>query len=224
MASLILMYAAWEGEFAVSSALKYARMGIAVLENLSLRGSGWPETCIEAIKGMESALLTQPSYDLGPKPPTTMKNAEQSISTHPQTVRSTSQQETYHPPVQDESENGYPGLTPVASNSAVMNGYQEPPNSAAYHSFPSLAQGPHPGGAYDAAIFAPPDNIGDFSQLMDGAGNTMTGQSSAGLIFGNMTGTNPAFNLNFADQDSAMFSNDLWSVADGPWMIHNNFL
>ena len=71
MACLILMYAAWEEELATSSALKYARMGIAILENLSLRGSSWPETCIEAIKGMESAFSTQPTNTNQFKIPTT---------------------------------------------------------------------------------------------------------------------------------------------------------
>jgi hypothetical protein len=33
--------AAWEEEFPTSTALKYARMGIAILENLSLRGSSY---------------------------------------------------------------------------------------------------------------------------------------------------------------------------------------
>jgi hypothetical protein len=62
-------------------------------------------------------------------------------------------------------------------------------------------------------------------------GFNMNGQTSAGLIFGNMANSNAAFNPGIPGQDSLAFSDpsslfmgDLWSVADGPWMIQGNML
>ncbi|KAE8395178.1 fungal-specific transcription factor domain-containing protein [Aspergillus alliaceus] len=56
MSCLILVYAAWEGGFPALSASRYAKTGLSILQNLSLRGSTWPQTCIEAIRDLESAL------------------------------------------------------------------------------------------------------------------------------------------------------------------------
>ncbi|CAG8256577.1 unnamed protein product [Penicillium olsonii] len=232
MACLILMYAAWEEELATSSALKYARMGIAILENLSLRGSSWPETCIEAIKGMESAFSTQPTNTNQFKIPTTTNSAERPEH-HPQTTPSTDRRRTQFLPVQDGTETGDSGLTPVRPRSSTMNGYQESPISVGIQPFQPAARphlhGSNPTETYDSAIFSPPDNMGNYAEMLDPAGNFLGGQSSAGLIFGSMAESNAAFNPNFAGPDSLPFSssmpmNDLWSVADGPWMIHNNFL
>ncbi|KAE8377174.1 fungal-specific transcription factor domain-containing protein [Aspergillus bertholletiae] len=61
MSCLILVYAAWEGDFPVVSASRYAKEGLSILQNLSLRGSTWPQTCIEAIHDLESALSNPPS-------------------------------------------------------------------------------------------------------------------------------------------------------------------
>ncbi|CAG8935877.1 unnamed protein product [Penicillium salamii] len=232
MACLILMYAAWEDEFATSSALKYARMGIAVLENLSLRGSSWPETCIEAIKGMESAFSTQSSNAHQFKVPTTINGTEKS-QYPPQTTPSIDRRRTQFLPVQEGPEAGDPGLTPVRPRSSTMTGYQESPVPVGIQPFQSAVrstpQGSNPAEAYDSAIFSPSDNMTNYAEMLDPAGNPISGQSSAGLIFGNMAESNAAFNPNFAGSDSLPFSssmlmNDLWSVADGPWMIHNNFL
>jgi hypothetical protein len=82
---------------------------------------------------------------------------------------------------------------------------------------------------YDSAIFSPSDNVGNLAEVLDPTGNNFNGQSSAGMIFGNTADNNGVFNPSFAGQDSlpltsSMFMNDFWSVADGPWMIHNNFL
>ncbi|CAG8101930.1 unnamed protein product [Penicillium salamii] len=232
MACLILMYAAWEDEFATSSALKYARMGIAVLENLSLRGSSWPETCIEAIKGMESAFSTQSINAHQFKIPTTINGTEKP-QYHPQTTPSIDRRRTQFLPVQDGPDAGDPGLTPVRPRSSTMTGYQESPVPVGIQPFQSAVRstpnGSNPAEAYDSAIFSPSDNMANYAEMLDPAGNPISGQSSAGLIFGNMTESNAAFNPNFAGSDSLPFSssmlmNDLWSVADGPWMIHNNFL
>lgn len=234
MACLILMYAAWEEEFPTPTALKYARMGIAILENLSLRGSSWPETCIKAIKGMESAFETYTSSGQQSEPTATFNSGGRSTHIHAQPTPSTDKRISRILPVQDgNNEIGDVGLSSVRPQTSTPNGYQGRPVSAGIHPFQSSIRSPvqdlGPAANYDTAVFSPSDNIGNFSEALDPAENYLGGQSSAGLIFGNMADGNPAFNPSFAGQDSLPFSssmlmNDLWSVADGPWMIHNNFL
>lgn len=233
MACLIIMYAAWEEEFPVTSALKHARIGIAVLENLSLRGSSWPETCIEAIKGMESAFLTQASNTQQKKSTATRNSMERSTQSHPAATPSIGRRRSQFIPTQDEHETGDPGITPVKQNSSGMNGYQEDPISAGIDQSRSsvhpIAQAPNLGEAYDSAIFSSSDNNGNYAEMLDTFGNAVDGRTSAGLIFGNMAESNTTSNPSFVGQDSlpfssSMFMNDLWNVADGPWMIHNNFL
>ncbi|KAJ6124187.1 hypothetical protein N7471_011504 [Penicillium samsonianum] len=235
MACLILMYAASEEEFPTPTALKYARMGIAILENLSLRGSSWPETCIEAIKGMESAFETHKSSGHQYKATATFNGAERPTQPHGQATPSTTGKRISRMlPVQDgNNEVGDTGLTPIRPQTLASNGCQGRTVSTLIHPFQSStrspAQGFGPAENYDSAVFSPSDNIGNFAEALDPAEGYLNGQSSAGLVFGNMADANPAFNPSFAGQDSLPFSssmlmNDLWSVADGPWMIHNNFM
>jgi hypothetical protein len=231
MACLILMYAAWEEEFATSTALKYARIGTAILENLSLRGSSWPETCIEAIKGMESAFKTQTASDQQSKAPTISNGIGRSTEPPNQATPSRDRRAFHYLPMQDEdTEVGDARLTPVRAQSSATNGLHGRLTSAGFHSSRSPLHSPAQGlghtESYDSAGFSP--SIGNFAEVLDPAENSLV-QSSAGLIFGNMVDGNAAFNPSFAGQDSMPFSssmlmNDLWSVADGPWMIHNNFL
>ncbi|PYH49441.1 CeGAL family transcription factor, partial [Aspergillus saccharolyticus JOP 1030-1] len=56
MSCLILLYAAWTHHFSNEGALRYARIGIAVLQNIAQREREWPQTCIEAIEDLCSAL------------------------------------------------------------------------------------------------------------------------------------------------------------------------
>ncbi|EKV09678.1 C6 transcription factor, putative [Penicillium digitatum] len=233
MACLILMYAAWNEEFPVLTALKYARMGIAILENLSLRGSSWPETCIEAIKGMQSAFKTQTSSGHQPKPTATFHGRGRSSQPNSQATPSTDRRISRMLPAQNENnEISETGLTPIRSQALAPNGCQGRPASTEIRplqaSIRSPAQGLGPAENYDSAVFSPSSNFGNFAEALDPAENYLSGQSSAGLIFGNMADRNSAFNPSFAGQDSLLFSssmlmNDSWSVADGPWMIHNNF-
>ncbi|KGO41509.1 Transcription factor, fungi [Penicillium expansum] len=234
MACLILMYAAWEEEFPTPTALKYARMGIAILENLSLRGSSWPETCIEAIKGMESAFETQTSSGQQSRAAAIFKGAGRPAQPHAQATPSTDKRISRMLPVQNgNNELGDTGLASIQPQALAPNGYQGRSVSTGIHPFQSPIRSPvrglGPAENYDSAVFSPSDNMGNFAEGLDPAENYFGGQSSAGLIFGNMADANPAFNPSVAGQDSLPFSssmlmNDLWSVADGPWMIHNNFL
>ncbi|KAJ5963862.1 uncharacterized protein N7479_003738 [Penicillium vulpinum] len=235
MACLILMYAAWEEEFSTPTALKYARMGIAILENLSLRGSSWPETCIEAIKGMQSAFQTQASSVQKAKASAATVNGAERLTQSPaQATPLTNKRISRMLPVQDgNDEIGDAGLTPIRPRALTPNGYEGHPVPTGIHPFQSSIRSPIQGLSstenYDSAVFSPSDNIGNFAETLDPAENYLSGHSSAGLVFGNMADGNPAFNPSFSGQDSLPFSssmpmNDLWSVADGPWMIHNNFL
>ncbi|KAJ5171307.1 uncharacterized protein N7500_004090 [Penicillium coprophilum] len=233
MACLILMYAAWEEEFPTSTALKYARIGIAILENLSLRGSSWPETCIEAIKGMESAFESQKSNSQQAKATAAFSGTEKSAQPHTQATAWIDKRVSRMLPVQDgDNEIDDTGVSPIRPQALAPNGYNSRPVSTAItpsqSSIRSPLQGLGPAGNYDSAVFSPSDTIGNFAEVLDPAENYLNGQSSAGLVFGNIAEGNPAFNPSFAGQDSLPFSssmlNDLWSVADGPWMIHNNFL
>lgn len=238
MACLILMYASWEGEFPVSTALKYARMGICVLANLALRGSSWPETCIEAIKGMESAL--------------SMNAAGHQQNENPTGAIVTERQSAHHNPAfapgrkATKSVNGQPtpgrsrqsagaNLTPARPENPGAGVNQDCSSTVGTQQLDpvigsSAARGFDTGEHYDSATFSP-QIPGQGHGVVSSDGFYTNGQTSAGLIFGNMANSNAPFNPGIARQDLLPFSDpssflmsDLWSVADGPWMIHGNLL
>ncbi|KAJ5390842.1 transcriptional regulator family: Fungal Specific TF [Penicillium cataractarum] len=202
MACLILMYASWEGELPVSTALKYAKMAVHVLENLALRGSSWPETCIEAIKSMESALSTNiPGNNpqaIPAGPPGSAGGAN---------INQVSQERST-----PTGENGLLDRNQRRLSSRVN------PTSVPYDH-------------YDSTIFSTPRNPGNDINDPSNDEQMLNAQNSAGLIFGNLVNNTAPFYPGIAGQDplpfsdpSSLFMNDLWSVADGPWMIHGNFL
>lgn len=228
MACLIMMYASWEGELPIPTALKYAGMGISILENLALRGSSWPETCIEAIRSMESA-LSQNSSD---RQHGNTENGESMVQHNmARTPARTTQANA--PPAQD-TRRPSPRLTPtsVPSNNQRGASYGDFQTATPHLGGPGLSagtQGIDPRQPYDSAILSP-QNAANGLDHFTGNGLPLNGQTSAGLIFGNMAGTMTSF-PGLAGQDSFPFSEpsshlmgDLWSVADGPWMIHGNFL
>lgn len=236
MACLILMYASWEGDFPVPTALRYARMGISVLHNLALRGSSWPETCIEAIKGMESAFLTNQSGG-SHENPAGMATSDRNASEHTQAeTAGTDTRRASVPQAQNvRCQSAAINITPARSNTrgAGTIAYQDASRSMAIkqieHSTGSALRGVDPGGQYDSAIFSP-SNAENVMDMNPNDGSCLNGQTSAGLIFGNMANSNTAFNpglgqdlFPFSDP-SSLFMGDLWSVADGPWMIHGNML
>lgn len=223
MACLILMYASWEGELATTPALRYARIGINVLENLSLRGSSWPETCIEAIRGMESALTN-----------TNTSGVELSVGHNPHQPQTVPRDQFTKTPTRlptEERHRQSTGFNPQASRRdreppARQPG--EPSSLGSEHLDSSLSSsGVHAIDPGDAPILSPYDPQAPPAEISAyGAG-----QSSAGLIFGNVANANAPFYPGIAGQDplpfsdpSSLFMSDIWSVADGPWMIHGNFL
>lgn len=227
MACLILMYASWEGELPVPTALKYARMGISVLQNLALRGSSWPETCIEAIESMELALSTSTSqhdtpardlpsdryssqYNLGSTEPSINKRQTPSKGRKPSRPNITPTRCTPRDQISTHQD-GSPALTtqPV----------DQPPNSTILEVESAET--------CDSVIFSPSNPTDGLGMSSDGL--YPNGQTPADLIFGNMAGSNAQFNPGLVDRDSfpfldpsSLFLGDLWSVADGPWMIHEN--
>ncbi|KAJ5925576.1 transcriptional regulator family: Fungal Specific TF [Penicillium verhagenii] len=217
MACLILMYASWEGELPVATALKYARMGISVLEHLVLRGSSWPETCIEAIKSMESALLS----NIRPQETSSGLVANDRILTRNQTAS----------PRNLTPRRSVGGISTLASSdNQVTNSSQVNPPSMTAQRFRTPTNPTNFGQPTDSAIIAPHDNHALAIDLPALDVYSSNGQTSAGLIFGNMANTNSnIYSGNIGQEaqpfsDASFFMNDLWSVADGPWIIDGNFL
>ncbi|KAL2831145.1 fungal-specific transcription factor domain-containing protein [Aspergillus cavernicola] len=179
MSCLILVYAAWEGEFPASSASRYAKTGLSILQNLSRRGNTWPQTCIEAVRDLDSALTTPeqatPMYpsivdnDKGNKGPTTTSDTLDtgiSLEYHQQTPSTPGEGLLSNPLAAAAASNQW-------SNSSIIFGNQ--------------------------AI----DNLGVASGFRMGLGF-------------------PEFSIG-GDGEEGLGIGDLWSLADGPWLIHENY-
>ncbi|KAH1497844.1 hypothetical protein KXV92_000144 [Aspergillus fumigatus] len=223
MSCLILMYAASEGEFSSISALKYAKLGISILENLSLRKSSWPETCIEAIRGLESALrinLDSDSREQTPVPRTFSRRTQRT------TLSALSERRVDVEPNgsmdQDEgSSRADPLPSPWTSKRSTFNITEiTSSHSTSTHEQRPLSEQAHHPSSYDlnndqSTIGIETDNMDDYN--------------SAGLVFGDTMGSQFPFAI-AAGLDLAPFSTadpcavtNLWSIADWPWMIHENF-
>ncbi|KAK9548146.1 hypothetical protein V6Z79_008966 [Aspergillus fumigatus] len=223
MSCLILMYAASEGEFSSISALKYAKLGISILENLSLRKSSWPETCIEAIRGMESGLrinLDSDSREQTPVPRTFSRRTQRT------TLSALSERRVDVEPNgsmdQDEgSSRADPLSSPWTSKRSTFNITEiTSSHSTSTHEQRPLSEQAHHPSSYDlnndqSTIGIETDNMDDYN--------------SAGLVFGDTMGSQFPFAI-AAGLDLAPFSTadpcavtNLWSIADWPWMIHENF-
>ncbi|KAJ5591337.1 transcriptional regulator family: Fungal Specific TF [Penicillium hetheringtonii] len=224
MACLILMYASWEGELPVTTALKYAKMGVSVLENLALRGSSWPETCIEAIKGMESALTStkslgtevireNTSHASRPGPgeqytKTPDRSAAENIIRQSNSIGNLSASHDRVPSArQDNQSLGTQNMNSALSPSAV-----------------------HVVDSGDPSMLSPYTTHGNPTDVTTDS-QCATGQFPAGLIFGNVANANAPFHPGISGQDqfpfsdpSSLFMSDMWSVADGPWMIHGDLV
>ncbi|GLB07538.1 hypothetical protein AtubIFM57258_002881 [Aspergillus tubingensis] len=228
MACLILMYASWEGELPIDTALKYGRMGTSVLQNLALRGSSWPETCIEGIKSMVSALSMNKSSREDHENTAGILSDGNASQLGPSNIRGAMRPESQH--------RSHPSAS-MGMNSTFPNTHRTGPTT--YHRLsPSMSpQQFEPSTDSAPRGFNPtehcdsPNLIRNASDMVDIISNDAShAQTSAGLIFGNMANSNAVLNqglgqdpLSFSDP-SYLFMNDLWSVADGPWIIHGNML
>ncbi|GKZ79535.1 hypothetical protein AnigIFM56816_003734 [Aspergillus niger] len=224
MACLILMYASWEGELPTNTALKYGRMGTSVLQNLALRGSSWPETCIEGIKSMVSALsMNQSNRDHENAAGAFDGNASQ--LGHSDTGRAI-RPESQHQSRPSASMGMHSEFSNIHKTGPTMY-HGLSPSTSSQHFEPLTEPGPHGVNPAEPATPRNSSNVMDMN-LNDGAHSNP--QRSAGLIFGNMANSNAVLNqglgqdpFSFSDP-SYLFMNDLWSVADGPWIIHENML
>lgn len=224
MACLILMFASWEGEFPVPTALKYARIGVSTLEHLALRGSSWPETCLEAIRSMESALMTSASSD-GQSSQGALADGDPAHN-HKSGARDNAS--GIQPQHRDYQLAG--SSVPVApshaeeDHSSVRTRNLERPASSATRVDPGVPYD-------DTTIISSHVPQGNEVEMPSNDNFFPNGQTSGGLIFGNMATGNGPFYPGIAGQDPFSFSDplslampDLWSVADGPWMIDGNLL
>ncbi|KAJ5887543.1 transcriptional regulator family: Fungal Specific TF [Penicillium taxi] len=203
MACLILMYASCEGKLPIPTALKYARMGISVLKNLALHGSSWPDTCIEAIRSMESALMNVPTSHI-----------EQP---HESTSGSTA--------LTNNS-----GLSPSVRTSSLFEqqgaGVSQV-TSSRVHAFDTPVASPMQRSETRLHADMTTQCNGIELHVDDLYSHT---PNSASLIFGNTANRSAPFYPGMQGQESSSFDpssflmNDLWSVADGPWMIDGNLL
>ncbi|KAL4805591.1 fungal-specific transcription factor domain-containing protein [Aspergillus unguis] len=177
MSCLILIYAAWESEFPAQSASRYAKSGLSILENLSSRGNTWPQTCIEAIRDLDSALTTPEQRTQTP--------------THPEPTEIT--QKENHRDLNASSETFDSGIK------------------------------------LDHQFNAPSSTPGESLLPTPLATATASNQwSSSSMIFGdqamnNLGGLGLDFSLGGGGGEEGLGIGDLWSLADGPWLIHESY-
>ncbi|OJJ34118.1 hypothetical protein ASPWEDRAFT_52416 [Aspergillus wentii DTO 134E9] len=212
MACLILMYAAWEREFPVNAALRYAKLGLSILENLSLRGSSWPKTCIEAIRDLESALSkTVAELDPAIRYPTAMVSSIKDFSnaTGNRDIPSDRPALDRPPPVSSGDHGQGQSTTFETAN---LHTHRLDPGTMSVTDGQINSHISHGIALPDAAL-----------------DSNWNGYNSAGLIFGDSSGFSsyPGFpgqeGLSGVDLES-IFTSDVWSVADGPWLLHENGL
>ncbi|KAL2813115.1 fungal-specific transcription factor domain-containing protein [Aspergillus granulosus] len=193
MSCLILIYAAWEGEFPTSSASRYAKSGLFILQNLSRRGNTWPQTCMEAIHDLDSALTTPEQQTLS-----VLDTADpRSKDKDPATTTSSDALD--------------PGIPFEMSQNRLQN--QRAPSTPA---------------------------LGETLQSATPLPSTITSSqwSNSSLIFGNQAMNNPGVTAsglglglglpdlsigNGTGGEEPLGIGDLWSLADGPWLIHESF-
>ncbi|RAO73630.1 uncharacterized protein BHQ10_009642 [Talaromyces amestolkiae] len=208
MSCMILVYAAWTGHFTNHGALRYARIGISVLRNLALCERDWPQTCIDAIEDLCSAMeknsqngtpssLRQESHSTSSKQSSAYLHASRpSMQQHPpprDAVLSDCSQEQF--PV---SNNRSPP-TMRRSRGSIDGHYQLGENftTPMYNSAASVARGNE--------IYNP-----------------------ASMVFGDLAGN--GFSYGIGPEYASTFPslnefsmNENWTVADGPWLIHGDF-
>ncbi|KAL4949455.1 fungal-specific transcription factor domain-containing protein [Aspergillus filifer] len=183
MSCLVLIYAAWEGEFPPSSASRYAKSGLFILRNLSRRGSTWPQTCIEAIRDLDAALTTPEQQTLQLNTTSVDQEAKER---GPGTV------ETFESGMSFDHQQ-HLQQTPTAPGEGIVPTPVAPVQPSNQWSNSSMIFG---------------------SQSMDNLGAA----SGLGLGLGL-----PDFSLNGGGSGEGFGIGDLWSLADGPWLIDESY-
>ncbi len=158
---------------------RYAKSGLSVLTSLSRRGNTWPQTCIEAIRDLDSALTTP------------------------------EQQPPIHPTIADIDKNENE-RDPNASTDTLDSGVP-----LDHH-----MQQPHPSAPGEGLLPTTAGNQWSNSSMIFGnqAMNNLGSASGLGLGLGL-----PDFSLGPGSGEDGFGIGDLWSLADGPWLIHESY-
>ncbi|KAL4743530.1 fungal-specific transcription factor domain-containing protein [Aspergillus similis] len=187
MSCLILIYAAWEGEFPTSSASRYARSGLAILKHLSQRGNTWAQTCIEAIRDLDSALTTPEK-----QPPTNPSTTETS---------------------QDNK-----GRNPNASTDTFVSGIQ-----LDHHLQQAPSSTPGEGHLLTPTPTAAAGNQWNNPSMIFGNQAINNLAATSGLGLGTGLPDLPIGDEGGDGGGEGFGIGDLWSLADGPWLIHESY-
>ncbi|GAM37383.1 hypothetical protein TCE0_023f07262 [Talaromyces pinophilus] len=219
MSCMILVYAAWTGHFTNHGALRYARIGISVLRNLALRERDWPQTCIDAIEDLCSAMEKN-----------SQNGSSSSVRQDTQLMGSLSSQQngtylhTTTPPMHQ---------TPQLGNSGVSDRSQEQPYVSNNRSTRCRERSPT---KTDRRSRDPIDGYHQFREnfmnpTYNRAASIAGGNDSynpASMVFGDLAGNGLSYGM--GPEYAATFSNlngfsmnENWTVADGPWLIHGDF-
>jgi hypothetical protein len=222
MSCMILIYAAWTGHFTNHGALRYARIGISVLRNLALRERDWPQTCINAIEDLCSAMEKN-----------SQNGAVSSVRRDTQLVNPTPTQQngTYlhgstpymhqHPQLGDTGASDRSQEQFLASNNRCTH-YRDrsPPSTRDRRSRDSIDGYQH---HQLRENFTNPTYNGAASVA---GGNDI--YNPASMVFGDLAGN--GFSYGMGPEYASTFPslngfsmNENWTVADGPWLIHGDF-
>ncbi|KAJ5493381.1 hypothetical protein N7539_002127 [Penicillium diatomitis] len=229
IACLILMYASWEGEISVTIASKYARTAIQILEHLSLRGSSWPETCIDAIKSMQSNLSANSEAascrsskeSEGLEFRSDMSRVNQGLSTR-----------DFSPRSEERTPHTFAKKADQAPESRDCRGHQTETVSrpGRYRSVPAYSSFSAQRSLQDLGNLSAPQNRDlHESRIFASEDQTVDSAHGAGQLVGDPIDNSELFATGdfgssaFAFSDPFSFTmTDAWSVADRPWMVHEN--
>jgi hypothetical protein len=216
MSCLILIYAAWTGYFTNHGALRYAHIGISVLRNLTLRERDWPQTCIEAIEDLCSAMEGNPHNDLTPSVRQDAHLANNTPSGDNGTYLHTSTPLSHQDP-----RLGNPGVPdrhqdPFLVSNKQPTPYRERSSPLTVDRLRDSIDGHGHGENLANPMYSAPLGVGRNDVY-----------NPASMVFGDLTGNGLSYDM-IPDNVSFSYLNGLsmnegWTVADAPWLIHGDF-
>ncbi|PYI26464.1 hypothetical protein BP00DRAFT_300607, partial [Aspergillus indologenus CBS 114.80] len=210
MSCLILIYAAWTRHFSNEGALRYARIGIAVLQNIARREREWPQTCIQAIEDLCSALE---------------HNNKNSQHHHHHRINSDLRvpqaEDTYS--TSHQSTGDRPDAIRIAEDPIELHGEDASPRPSRPSRSSSIAPE-----SWDNLPMPPPPSFDPTAVL-----STPDLYNAASMVFGDLAGSGFSYGLGglglgpesatAVPLSDPFLMNEGWSVADGPWLLHGDF-